>query len=54
MQIQADLNSDIVMIFDECTPWPASRDEAAKSMRLSMRWAQRSPVPWGDRSAGMR
>ncbi|MGB8543710.1 MAG: tRNA guanosine(34) transglycosylase Tgt, partial [Azonexus sp.] len=36
------LNSDIVMIFDECTPYPATRDEAAKSMRLSMRWAQRS------------
>ena len=42
MQIQHVLNSDIVMIFDECTPYPASRDEAAKSMRLSMRWAQRS------------
>ena len=42
MQIQKVLNSDIVMIFDECTPYPASRDEAAKSMRLSMRWAQRS------------
>ena len=42
MQIQKVLNSDIVMIFDECTPYPASRDEAAKSMRMSMRWAQRS------------
>jgi queuine tRNA-ribosyltransferase len=42
MQIQHVLNADIVMIFDECTPWPASRDEAAKSMRMSMRWAQRS------------
>jgi queuine tRNA-ribosyltransferase len=42
MQIQQVLNADIVMIFDECTPYPASRDEAAKSMRLSMRWAQRS------------
>jgi queuine tRNA-ribosyltransferase len=42
MQIQRVLNSDIVMIFDECTPYPATRDEAAKSMRLSMRWAQRS------------
>jgi len=42
MQIQKVLNSDIVMIFDECTPYPATRDEAAKSMRLSMRWAQRS------------
>jgi len=42
MQIQRTLNSDIVMIFDECTPYPASHDEAARSMRLSLRWAQRS------------
>lgn len=42
MQIQKVLNSDIVMIFDECTPYPATREEAAKSMRLSMRWARRS------------
>ncbi|CAL93524.1 tRNA guanosine(34) transglycosylase Tgt [Azoarcus olearius] len=42
MQIQTVLNSDVVMIFDECTPYPATRDEAAKSMRLSRRWARRS------------
>ncbi|MBU1366104.1 MAG: tRNA guanosine(34) transglycosylase Tgt [Gammaproteobacteria bacterium] len=42
MQIQKALNSDIVMIFDECTPYPATHEEAAKSMRMSMRWAQRS------------
>ncbi|THF61844.1 tRNA guanosine(34) transglycosylase Tgt [Pseudothauera nasutitermitis] len=42
MEIQTVLNSDIVMIFDECTPYPATRDEAAKSMRLSQRWARRS------------
>jgi queuine tRNA-ribosyltransferase len=42
MQIQRVLNSDIVMIFDECTPYPASESEAADSMRLSLRWAQRS------------
>jgi queuine tRNA-ribosyltransferase len=42
MRIQHVLNSDIVMIFDECTPYPATVDEAAKSMRLSLRWAQRS------------
>ena len=42
MRIQHTLNSDIVMIFDECTPYPATLDEAAKSMRLSLRWAQRS------------
>ena len=42
MQIQKVLNSDIVMIFDECTPYPASHEAAAQSMRMSMRWAQRS------------
>lgn len=42
MQIQHVLDSDIVMIFDECTPYPATREEAAQSMRLSLRWAQRS------------
>ena len=42
MQIQGVLNSDIVMVFDECTPYPATRDAAAESMELSMRWAARS------------
>ncbi len=42
MQIQHTLNSDIVMIFDECTPYPATQTQAADSMRLSLRWAQRS------------
>ncbi|MCG7498586.1 tRNA guanosine(34) transglycosylase Tgt [Vibrio sp. Of7-15] len=42
MQIQYDLGSDIVMIFDECTPYPATHDEAKKSMEMSLRWAQRS------------
>ena len=42
MAIQRALGSDVVMAFDECTPWPASRDEAARSMELSMRWAKRS------------
>lgn len=42
MEIQTVLNSDIAMIFDECTPYPATVEEAGKSMRLSMRWAQRS------------
>ncbi|MGE5465891.1 MAG: tRNA guanosine(34) transglycosylase Tgt [Ignavibacteria bacterium] len=42
MQIQHVLNSDIVMIFDECTPYPADTRQAADSMRLSLRWAQRS------------
>jgi queuine tRNA-ribosyltransferase len=47
MRIQRSLNSDVAMIFDECTPYeidgrPATLDEAASSMRLSLRWARRS------------
>ena len=42
MRIQRVLNSDIVMIFDECTPYPADFDAAQESMRLSLRWALRS------------
>jgi len=42
MQIQDSLGSDVVMIFDECTPYPATEDEARKSMQMSLRWAQRS------------
>jgi queuine tRNA-ribosyltransferase len=44
MQVQRDLDSDIVMIFDECTPYPATEAEARKSMELSLRWAARSRV----------
>ncbi|MBK6757457.1 MAG: tRNA guanosine(34) transglycosylase Tgt [Moraxellaceae bacterium] len=44
MQIQRDLNSDIVMIFDECTPYPATEKEARESMELSLRWAARCKV----------
>jgi queuine tRNA-ribosyltransferase len=47
MRIQTVLDSDVAMVFDECTPYeidsrPATRDEAAASMQLSLRWAQRS------------
>ena len=42
MQVQRALGSDIVMIFDECTPYPATETEARKSMELSLRWAKRS------------
>lgn len=42
MQVQRDLGSDIVMIFDECTPYPADEATARKSMELSLRWAKRS------------
>ena len=49
MDIQRLLGSDIVMCFDECTPHPAAEDAALKSMRMSMRWAQRSRDAFGDR-----
>ena len=42
MQVQRDLDADVVMIFDECTPFPATEPEARKSMELSLRWAARS------------
>lgn len=42
MEVQRSLGSDIVMIFDECTPYPASHEESKVSMELSLRWAQRS------------
>jgi len=42
MQIQRGLGSDVVMIFDECTPYPATQQAARESMELSLRWAARS------------
>ena len=42
MEIQYDTGSDIVMIFDECTPYPADWDYAKRSMEMSLRWAERS------------
>ena len=42
MQVQRELGSDIVMIFDECTPYPATEEQARTSMELSLRWAKRS------------
>jgi queuine tRNA-ribosyltransferase len=42
MRIQRVLNSDIVMVFDECTGYPSTREAAAESMRMSLRWAERS------------
>lgn len=48
MAVQKALGSDIVMIFDECTPYPATHDEARKSMEMSLRWAKRSREAHGD------
>lgn len=42
MQVQRELGADIVMIFDECTPYPATEQQANDSMQLSLRWAERS------------
>lgn len=51
IRIQRSLNSDIAMVFDECTPYPATEDEAEKSMLLSLRWAARSLNAWSSGSA---
>jgi len=48
MAVQAALGSDIVMIFDECTPYPATFEQAQESMQLSLRWAERSKAAHGD------
>ena len=53
MEIQRLLGSDIVMCFDECTPYPATEEQARASMELSMRWAQRSRDAFGDRPGYM-
>ena len=51
IKIQENLGSDIVMAFDECTDYPASYEDAKKSMELSMRWAKRSKVAHKSKSA---
>lgn len=48
MAVQKALGSDVVMIFDECTPYPATHEEARKSMEMSLRWAKRSREAHGD------
>ena len=53
MQVQRDLGSDIVMIFDECTPYPAAFDVAKRSMELSLRWAKRSKEAHGDSTSAL-
>jgi len=53
MQTQRELGSDIVMIFDECTPYPATRTEARESMELSLRWARRSKDAHGDNTSAL-
>ena len=51
MRIQQTLNSDVAMVFDECTAYPATQTQAADSMRLSMRWAKRCKSEWKGENA---
>jgi queuine tRNA-ribosyltransferase len=51
--VQRDLGSDIVMIFDECTPFPATELQAQDSMELSLRWAKRSKIAHGDNPSAL-
>ncbi|CAI8228305.1 MAG: Queuine tRNA-ribosyltransferase [Glaciecola sp. HTCC2999] len=53
IEVQRELGSDIVMIFDECTPYPATEQEARISMELSLRWAQRSKDEHGDSESAL-
>lgn len=53
IEIQHQLGADIIMVFDECTPYPVTNDEAAESMELSLRWAQRCKQAHGDNSAAL-
>jgi len=53
MEVQRDLGSDNVMIFDECTPYPATEQEARLSMEMSLRWAKRSKDAHGDNPSAL-
>ncbi|MEQ9566460.1 MAG: tRNA guanosine(34) transglycosylase Tgt, partial [Pseudomonadales bacterium] len=53
MQVQRDLGSNIVMAFDECTPYPATEKQARDSMELSMRWAKRSKEAHGENPSAL-
>lgn len=48
MEIQRELGSDVVMVFDECPPWPCSREQAAESLGLTLRWAARCRKWWNE------
>lgn len=53
IEIQRKLGSDVVMIFDECTPYPATEKEARESMEMSLRWAKRSKDAHGDSESAL-
>lgn len=53
IEIQHQLGADIIMVFDECTPYPATETQATESMQLSMRWAARCKQAHGDNAAAL-
>ncbi|WP_461481290.1 tRNA guanosine(34) transglycosylase Tgt [Porticoccus sp.] len=53
IRVQQQLGADVVMIFDECTPYPAAEQQARSSMELSLRWAQRSRDAHGDNPSAL-
>ncbi|VAX09605.1 Queuine tRNA-ribosyltransferase [hydrothermal vent metagenome] len=53
MQVQRELGADIVMIFDECTPYPATEEQARQSMELSLRWAARCKSAHADNPSAL-
>ena len=53
IQVQRELGADVVMIFDECTPYPATKEEAKTSMELSLRWAKRSKDAHSDNPSAL-
>lgn len=53
MAVQRALDADVVMVFDDCTPYPATEAQALHSMELSLRWAERSKIAHGDSPAAL-
>ncbi len=53
IDVQHKLGADIIMAFDECTPYPATAEQARESMELSMRWAERCKIAHGDNDAAL-
>jgi len=53
IEMQRILSADIVMVFDECTPYPVTKEQAQQSMELSLRWAKRSKVTHGESKSAL-
>jgi queuine tRNA-ribosyltransferase len=54
VDVQISIGADIMMCFDECTPFPATRDQAGKSMRMTLAWAEKCRRRWIEREAGQQ